>query len=151
MEHSRRKSDAFERSDETRIDALVVHECLDDLIRVEPLAQTAKASFIHPFEFITRFCSVVMRDLTAPDSIDEHALGVCVATRIGFKREESRAASVVRANFNVFAVERLVRAPHFDGIEFEHVNRRSGYASEEEIPGDFPKKKPRRAERLGSH
>jgi hypothetical protein len=111
----------------------------------------AKASFIHCFAFITRLGSIVMRGLTAPGPINEHAFGVCIATWIGFQRQDFCASRRVRTNFYILAIARFCPAPHFDGVELEHVNLRSGYTSVEEIPGDFPEKKPRRAKRLGSH
>jgi hypothetical protein len=40
-----------------------------------------------------------------------------------------RAEGGIRANFNVFAVARFACPPHFDGIQLEHVNFRSGDAA----------------------
>src|ERR1700716_2349322 len=72
---------------------------------------------------------------TVPGSLDEHAQDVCIAAWEGFDGQELRAARRIRANFNVFAVARFACVPDFDGIELEHVNLHSSYASGEEIPG----------------
>ena len=94
----------------------------------------AKASFSHFCAFITRFGSVFKRGLTAPGSLKEYAVGVCLAARVAFDREVLRTASGVSTNPNSFVIARFACAPDFDGKELEHVNLRSGYASGEEIP-----------------